>query len=135
MIWTCTYLVNKQHARDKFSHALIDIPADDLVDFFPQLVRNLRLLRLHQLSHHAHNVLTALRPRIGNVEIVESHILDDFLLLVHFALGYGDVFLRLQVELGRVRIRPAHPFARARVGFDVYDVAYGHALFLYGFVY
>ena len=32
---------------------------------------------------------------VGRVEVVESHVLDDFLLLVDVALGHGDVFFRL----------------------------------------
>ena len=61
---------------------LIDIFVDDFVDFFSQLVGNFRLLGLHELAHHGHDVLTALRLSIGEVEIVQRHILNHFLLLV-----------------------------------------------------
>ena len=69
-------LVNSHH------QTLIDIFIDDFVDFFPQFVGNFRLLGLHELAHHGHDVLAALRLRVGKVEIVQSHVLNHFLLLV-----------------------------------------------------
>lgn len=48
-----------------------------LVDLRPELLRDLRLLGLHELAHHAQHVLTALRPCVGDVQIVQGDILHD----------------------------------------------------------
>ena len=66
-------------------HTLIDVFVDDLVDLFAQLVRDLGLLGFHELAHHRHDVLAALRFGVGEVQIVKRHILNHFLLLVHIA--------------------------------------------------
>ena len=58
-----------------------------LVDLFPQLVRDLSLLGLHQLTHHGEDVLATLRPGVCRIEVVERHVLDHLLPLVHVALG------------------------------------------------
>jgi hypothetical protein len=50
-----------------------------------------------------------LGPCVGGVEVVQSHILDHFLLLMHVALGQRYVLVRLQVVLGRIGIAPTHP--------------------------
>mmetsp|Transcript_38828 Transcript_38828/g.123444 ORF Transcript_38828/g.123444 Transcript_38828/m.123444 type:complete len:316 (+) Transcript_38828:329-1276(+) len=102
------HLVHKQHARDELSHPLVDVPVDHLVDLLPQLLRDLRLLRLHHLPHDRHDVLPTLRLGVGTVQVVQGHVLHDLLLLVHVALGQGYVLLRLQVVLGRIRVTPPH---------------------------
>ncbi len=54
-----------------------------LVDLRSELLGDLGLLRLHHLAHHRREVLPTLRPRVGEVEIMERHVLHDLLLLVH----------------------------------------------------
>mmetsp|Transcript_21276 Transcript_21276/g.53586 ORF Transcript_21276/g.53586 Transcript_21276/m.53586 type:complete len:495 (-) Transcript_21276:8-1492(-) len=124
------HLVDEEHAGDELRDPLVDVLGDHLVDLHAQLLRDLRLLGLCHLVHHAEHVLAALRPRVGHVEVVEGHVLDDLLLLVHVALGEGDVLLRLEVILCRVRVRPAHPLDRPRVCLDVDDVSDRHLLLL-----
>jgi hypothetical protein len=98
------HLVDEQHARDQLGDALVDVRVDDLVDLGPQLVRHLCPAALDELPHDAHDVLPALRPRVRHVEVVQRHVLDNLLLLVHVALGQRDVLFRLKVVLGRVRV-------------------------------
>ena len=93
-----TYFVNEQHARDQFSHALVNIPAHNLVDLPSQLVRDLGLLRLHQLAHHAHNILSALRPRVRDIQIMQRHVLHHLFLLVHLSLRHRHVLFCFEVE-------------------------------------
>lgn len=128
------HLVDEEDAGDQLRHALVNIPVHDLVNLLPQLVRNLSLLRLHQLAHHAHDILPALRPRIRYVEVMQRHILHNLLLLMHIPLWHGHVLLRLEVEFRGVGVRAADPLAGARVGFNVDDVADRDALLLYGLV-
>jgi len=113
---------------------LVDVPVDDFVDLLSQFVRDLRLLRLHQLSHHAHDILAALRSCVCYVQIVQSHVLDDLLLLVHVPFRYRYVLLSFEVELRSVSIRPTDPFARTGVGFDVNHIPDRDAFLLYRFV-
>lgn len=65
-----SYLIDKENTRNKLSNTLVNVFVDDLVDFCPQLVGNLSLPWLHELTHHAHDILTTLRLRVGNVEIM-----------------------------------------------------------------
>ena len=99
-----SYLVDEEHTRYKLGNTLIDVLVDDLVDFAAQLLCDLGLARLHQLAHHAHDVLAALWPGVGHVEVVQRDVLHNLLLLVHVALGDGHVLLGLEVELGGVGV-------------------------------
>jgi hypothetical protein len=122
------HLINKEDAWDELGRALFDVPVDDLVDLAAELVRDLRLLGLHELAHHRHEVLPALGPSVGLVEVVERHVLDDLPLLVDVALGQPDVFLRLQVILAGIRVAAAQPLDCARVCLDVDHIADLHLL-------
>ena len=44
---TITYLINEQNSRYKFSHALIDVFADNLVDFRSKLLAHVLQLDFH----------------------------------------------------------------------------------------
>jgi hypothetical protein len=46
--------------------------------------------------------MTSLRLSIGHVEIVEGHVLNDLLLLVHITFWDRHVLLGLEVVLGGV---------------------------------
>ena len=70
-----------------------------LVDLLAELVCDLRLLRLHELPHHGEDVLASLRPRVGRVQVVQGHVLDHLLPLVHVPLRQRDVLLRLERSL------------------------------------
>ena len=129
-----TYLINEQHTGHQFCDTLVDVAVDNLVNLLAQLVRDLSLLGLHQLAHHAHNILATLRPRVGHIQIVEGHILDNFLLLVDVALGDGYVLLGLEVEFGRIGVGSADSLARSGVCFDVDNVSNRDALLLDGLV-
>mmetsp|Transcript_38831 Transcript_38831/g.123452 ORF Transcript_38831/g.123452 Transcript_38831/m.123452 type:complete len:397 (+) Transcript_38831:329-1519(+) len=129
------HLVHKQHARDELSHPLVDVPVDHLVDLLPQLLRDLRLLRLHHLPHDRHDVLPTLRLGVGTVQVVQGHVLHDLLLLVHVALGQGYVLLRLQVVLGRIRVTPPHALHCPRVGLDINHIPHSNVLLLEAIVY
>jgi hypothetical protein len=97
------YLVNEEHTRHELGDACVDVAIDNLgtntvdggeqaapmsdvegpagdaasrlVDLLPQFVRYLRLFGLHHLSHDRHQVLAALRPCIGGVQVVQRHVL------------------------------------------------------------
>ena len=64
------HLVDEQNARNQLSEALIDVLVHHLVDLPPQLVCDLGLLWLHQLSHHRHDILATLGPSIGHVQVM-----------------------------------------------------------------
>ena len=125
-----SYLVDEEHTRYKLGNTLIDVLVDDLVDFAAQLLCDLGLARLHQLAHHAHNVLTALWPCVRDVQIVKRDILHDILLLVYITLGHGHVLLGFQIEFCRERIAATNPLDCAGVGLDVYDISNAHSLLL-----
>ena len=65
---------------------LVNVSVDYLVDLLPQLFCYLSLLGFHHLAHHWYDVLTALRPCIRSVKVVQSDILNNFLLLVDITL-------------------------------------------------
>mmetsp|Transcript_30037 Transcript_30037/g.64108 ORF Transcript_30037/g.64108 Transcript_30037/m.64108 type:complete len:552 (+) Transcript_30037:87-1742(+) len=121
-------LVDEKHPGNELRHALVDVPVDDLVDLDPKLFRDFRLLLLHHLAHHGHDVLTPLRPRVRRVQVVQRDVLDDLLLLVDIALWQRHVLLRLQVEFRRVRVAPPDSLHAATVGFNVNHVAHLHFL-------
>ena len=125
-----SYLVDEEHTRYKLGNTLIDVLVDDLVDFAAQLLCDLGLARLHQLAHHAHNVLTALWPCVRDVQIVKRDILHNILLLVYITLGHRHVLLGFQIEFCRERIAATNPLDCAGVGLDVYDVSNAHSLLL-----
>lgn len=124
------YLVDEEDTGNELRNALVDVAVDDLVDLLAQLLRNLGLLGLHELSHHAHHILSTLGPGIGHVQIVQRHILDDFLLLVDLSLRYGHVFLSFKIELGGVGVGPSDTLAGSSIRFDVNDVSHGDTLLL-----
>jgi hypothetical protein len=125
-----SYLVDEEHTRYKLGNTLVDVLVDDLVDLAAQLLCDLGLARLHQLAHHAHNILSALWSCIRDVQIVQRDILHDVLLLVYVALRYGNVLLSLQIELCRERIATSNPLDCASVGLDVDDISNAHSLLL-----
>eukprot|EP00160_Parvularia_atlantis_P016426 Unigene5212_Nuclearia_a/m.15979 Unigene5212_Nuclearia_a/g.15979 ORF Unigene5212_Nuclearia_a/g.15979 Unigene5212_Nuclearia_a/m.15979 type:complete len:306 (-) Unigene5212_Nuclearia_a:346-1263(-) len=120
------HLVHKEHARHELRHAVLNVLVHNLVDLAPQLVGNLGLARLEQLIHHRHDVLASLRARVGHVEVVQRHVLDDLLLLVHITLWQRHVLLRLEVKLGRKRVRSADALA-ARAWAPAMPAAHPHA--------
>ena len=79
-------LVNKENTGHELCNPVINVFIDHLVDLSSQFVRYFSFLRLHELPHHGHDVLPALGPRIGHVQVVEGDVLDDFLPLVNIAL-------------------------------------------------
>ena len=56
-------LVDEEHAGRELNDALLDVARDHLVDLAPQLVSDLRLLRLHLLPDHRHHVLPVYTQR------------------------------------------------------------------------
>merc|ERR1719508_119355 len=102
-------LVNEENAGDQLSHTIIYIFINHFVNLPSQLVSNLRLLRLHHLSYHGHDVLPTLGPRIGTVQIMKSHILDNFLPLVNIPLRKRNILLSLKIKLRSKCVRPALP--------------------------
>ena len=113
---------------------LIDVLIHNLVDLRAQLLGDLRLLRLHHLAHHGDQILPALRLRVREVEVVQRHVLDDLLALMHVSLWQRHVLLSLEIELGREGVAAADALDRARVRLDVDHVARRHLLLLQGLV-
>ena len=97
-------LVDEEDAGDELGDSGVDVPVHHLVDLLPQLLGDLRLLRLHHGAHHAHDVLATLGFGVCRVEVVQGHVLDDLLLLVNVTLEQQDVLLGLEVELGGVGV-------------------------------
>ena len=73
------YLINEKYPRNKLRYSVVDVLVHHLVDLPPQLVGDLRLLRLHQLPHHGHDVLTSLGPGIRHVQVMKSDILNHLI--------------------------------------------------------
>jgi hypothetical protein len=125
-----SYLVDEEHTRYELGDTLINVLVDDLVDLAAQLLCDLGLARLHELAHHAHNILTALWPCVRDVQIVKRDILHNILLLVYIALGHGHVLLGFQIEFCRESIAATNPLDCASVGLNVYNVTNAHSLLL-----
>ena len=103
------HLVDEEDSGHQFGYSLVDVPVNHLVDFPSQLLSDFCLFGLHYLPHQTHEIVAALGPCVGHVQVVKSDVLHNLLFLVHVALGKGDVLLRLQVELTGVGVAPAHP--------------------------
>lgn len=89
------YLVDEEYTWDKLGDALVDISADHFVDLLSQLICDLGLFRFHELTHHAHDVLSTLWPRVRYIEVMQRHVLDYLFLLMNLTLGYGHILLSL----------------------------------------
>jgi hypothetical protein len=50
-----------------------------------------------------------LRPRISHIQVMQGHILYDFLLLVHISLWQRDVLFSFKVKLCGIGVTPALP--------------------------
>lgn len=91
-------LIDEKNSRDKLSNTLVYVPVDNLIDLTSQLLSNLSLLGLHNLTHKTHEVIASLRLGIGHIEVMESDILDNLLLLVDVSLGKRYIFFSFKVE-------------------------------------
>jgi len=100
-----THLIDEQHSRHQLCDSLLDVPVHDLVDLSSQLVRDFSPSTLHQLTHHAHDVLSSLGSSVGHVEIVQRHVLNELLLLVDVSFGKGNVGLGLEIVFRGVGVR------------------------------
>lgn len=56
---------------------------------------NFSFLGFHKLSHHGQDILTSLRPSISNIQVMQCHILDNLLLLVHISFWKWNILLGL----------------------------------------
>lgn len=126
--------VDEQNAGNELGDSLIDVFVDDFIYLPAKLVGDFRFLRLHQLAHHGHDVLAALRAGVRDVEVVEGDVLDDFFFLVNVAFRQRDVFFGFEVEFGGVDVGAALAFDCAAVCFDVDDVTDFDLFFLERFV-
>lgn len=113
---------------------MVDVFVYDFVDLAAQFVGDFCFAGFHELAHHTHDVLAALGSCVGDVEIVERHVLHDLLLLVDVAFGDGYVFLGLEIELGCKGVAATDSLDGARIGFNVDDIADADAFLLDGFV-
>jgi len=129
-----TNLINEENTRDQLRNALVDVFADNFVDLLSQLVRDLGHFWLHQLTHHAHNILSSLWSRIGDIKIVQCDILNNLLLLVYISFGDWYILLGLQIKFRCVCIRSANALACSSVCFNVDDIPNRDSLLLYGLV-
>ena len=133
-------LVNKENSRHQLSHTVVNVFIDDLVYLSSQFIGDFRFLRLHELPHHGHDVLSALRSRIGDIQVVKSHVLNYFLPLVDIPLaqqllegyrgqseicnlGQRNVLLSLQIEFRGKSVRSTLSLDSPTVGFDVDDIS------------
>mmetsp|Transcript_15203 Transcript_15203/g.40807 ORF Transcript_15203/g.40807 Transcript_15203/m.40807 type:complete len:239 (+) Transcript_15203:977-1693(+) len=116
-----------QHPRHEFGDTLLHIARDDLVYLCAQLVCDLSLARPRNLVHNRHDVFPALRLRVRGIEIVQRHVLNNFLFLVNISLRQRHVLLSFQIKLGGVRVRASYALDSARIGLDVDHVPHRHA--------
>lgn len=56
-------------------------------------------LGLDEHAHDGENVLPPLRSSVGNIQVMQRHILYDFLLLVYVSFGQRNVFFSLKQEI------------------------------------
>lgn len=101
-------LIDEEDAWHKFSNTVINVFVDDFVDFKTELLSDLGLFRSVDLAHEGQEVTTTLGLCVCNIQVVESDVLNDFLLLVHITLGNGNVLFSLEVELSSVRVAAAY---------------------------
>mmetsp|Transcript_6282 Transcript_6282/g.18359 ORF Transcript_6282/g.18359 Transcript_6282/m.18359 type:complete len:351 (+) Transcript_6282:612-1664(+) len=127
-------LVDEQNAGNEFGDTLVDVPVHNPVDLRSQLLGDFCLLGLHHLAHHGQDILATLGPGVGHVQVVERHVLDDLLLLVHVSLGQGHVLLRLKIKLCRVGVGSPDALHRPARGFNVDHISHGDLLLLDGLV-
>lgn len=112
-------LINEKHAWNEFGDSLIDISVHDLVNFTSEFVGDFGFLRLHDLTHQAHEVVSTLWFGIGHIEIMETDILDDFLLFVDVTLWQWDVFFCLQIVFAGICVTSSDSFNVSSWSFDV----------------
>ena len=67
--------------------------------------------------------MATLGSSVGYIKVMESHVLNNFLLLVDVALGNRHILFGLQIILSRVRIRPTDTLDGATCRFNVDDIA------------
>lgn len=128
------YLIDEEHSRHKLSDAVVNVLVHNLVDFESQFFCDFSLLGSVHLGHQRHEVVSSLGPSISYVEIVKSHILDNFFFFVNIAFRNWNVFFGLQIKFSRIRVRAAHTFHSATCGLNIDDITYCHFLFLNVFI-
>lgn len=79
--------------------------------------------------------MTALGASVGSIEVMQRHILNDFLLLVDVSLRDGNVLLGLEIVLGGIGVGSAHALDSATCSLDVDHITDGDLLFLNVLVY
>ena len=90
-------LINEEDTWHELSDTVVDVAIDDLVDLETQLLCDLSLLWAIDLGHETEEIVATLRPCVGAVQIMKSHVLDDLLLLVDVALWDWDILFCFQV--------------------------------------
>ena len=76
-------LIDEEDTRNELSNALVDVLVDDLVDLLTEFFCDFGALGLEEGVDEGLGVLSArVGLGVGGVEIVESDILDNFLLFV-----------------------------------------------------
>ena len=72
---------------------MVNVPVNDFVNLETQLLCNLGLLWPVDLAHKREEVVTTLWPSVSNIQIMQSNILHNLLLLMDVSLGNGHVLL------------------------------------------
>lgn len=88
-------LVDEQDTRHQLGDPLINILIDNFINLLSQLLCDFCLFRLHDAAHKTSEVTTSLGLSIADVQVMQSDVLHDFLLLVHVSLGQRYVLLSL----------------------------------------
>mmetsp|Transcript_35097 Transcript_35097/g.39833 ORF Transcript_35097/g.39833 Transcript_35097/m.39833 type:complete len:280 (-) Transcript_35097:131-970(-) len=115
-------LINEQYTGNQLCDTLIDIFVDNLIDFTSQFISNFGFLGRIELIHQGDKVLATLGFGIGNIQIVQSDVLNDFFLLVDIAFGQGNIFLSFKIKLGGISVRSTDSFDSTTGGFDVDNI-------------
>lgn len=70
------HFVNENDARYDFCNALVDITLHNAIDLSSQFFSDFCPLRFDEMGHDTHNILSALRTRIGSIKIPKCDVLD-----------------------------------------------------------
>lgn len=74
--------------------------------------------------------MATLRLGIGDIQVMESDVLDNLFLLVDITLGDGDVLFSLKVIFGSIGIRSSDSLNSTTSSFDVDNITDSNLLLL-----
>jgi hypothetical protein len=98
---------------------VVNILIDNLVDLKSELLSNFSFLGSIDLAHEREEIMSTLRTSIGNIQVMKSNILNDFLLFVNITLRNRNILLSLKIIFGCVSIRTTNTLYGSTSRFNV----------------